>query len=117
MLLNRDTWERTESHYNAVEIDDNIADIIATLNKKGYHTRACCEGHEGDYYFNYILFAEPLPSTPYNANISPNRCSISYKWKRKRGGLEKEELEEFKRQVLEWEREWAYAIPSISGVG
>ena len=110
MLLNRDTWERTDSPNNAVEIDDNIADIIVTLNKKGYYTRACCEGHEGADYFNYILFAEPLKTAPYNANISPNRYSISYKWKRKRGGIEREEYEAFKRQVLEWEREWAYGL-------
>lgn len=42
-------------------MDPNIAPIIAELNRKGYWTRYCCEGHPelcGDYIYSrgYIMF-------------------------------------------------------------
>ena len=41
-----------------IRIDKNIADIILELNKKGYKTSQCCEGHIEDGYFHpYIYFS------------------------------------------------------------
>ena len=42
---------------NLVELDDPIAKYIGRLNRMGYRTRACCSGHNYDYYLDiYILF-------------------------------------------------------------
>ena len=40
-----------------VELDDPIAKYISQLNELGYRTKACCSGHNYDYYLDiYILF-------------------------------------------------------------
>ena len=36
-----------------VEIDDDIADTILELNKKGYKTLYCCSGHKDTQIFSY----------------------------------------------------------------
>lgn len=35
-----------------IMLDENIADVISQLNKKGYHTTSCCEGHLNIDEFN-----------------------------------------------------------------
>lgn len=44
-----------EIHGNKVEIDDNLVYVIVNLNKKGYDTQFCCEGHI-PICETYILF-------------------------------------------------------------
>ena len=40
-----------------IEVDPNIVKAISILNKKGYHTRFCCEGHyKGVKCNTYIYF-------------------------------------------------------------
>ena len=59
-------WEREEEKEekcrhnkdNFIEIDDNIFDIIVMLNKKGYHTRYCCGGHDRLLDEVYIMFSK-----------------------------------------------------------
>lgn len=49
-------WELTE-HFIC---DEEIADIISTLNRKGFKTRYCCSGHSDDDRF-YIMFDDVYP--------------------------------------------------------
>jgi hypothetical protein len=45
-----------------VQIDDEIAEEIITLNKKGYKTFTCCAGHNTpDSFYGYIFFENRLP--------------------------------------------------------
>lgn len=47
---------------NVIELDWNIADIVAELNKKGFKTDACCEGHDSE---RRIVYNENLSINPY----------------------------------------------------
>lgn len=50
-----------------VRIDKNIANIISELNKKGYKTSQCCEGHIEDSYFHpYIYFSYLCDTNVYD---------------------------------------------------
>lgn len=40
---------------NYFEVDDNIANTISVLNKKGYKTKACCSGHNDGRFHMYRL--------------------------------------------------------------
>lgn len=61
-------------------IDDNIIDDIIILNKKGYKTVACCEGHKKRPVFDfYIMFMNTLDvDTPKSFKISKNKKIIRY---------------------------------------
>ena len=43
-----------------IEIDYNLAYSISILNRKGYRTKFCCEGHESEYVDEngYVLFED-----------------------------------------------------------
>lgn len=43
--IDKDTFEIVD---NVFEVDEEIADIISMLNKKGYYTEYCCSGHIKD---------------------------------------------------------------------
>ena len=113
MFIDKRTWtpttDNTRSEY-VVEIDDNLADIICELNKRGYYTRACCEGHESHKgLYHYILLANPVPSVPYGARTNRNHTLIEYKYhmgkhKFKDGDMALQKR--FKKRVLSWERKW-----------
>lgn len=45
-----------ERDVHLIEIDPNIVEAISILNKKGYKTRFCCEGHGDENTLGYILF-------------------------------------------------------------
>ena len=62
VLICSSCWEKkcqcTDSIY--VEIDVELVDIICTLNRKGYITRNCCQGHLESPFVpqTYIQFNE-----------------------------------------------------------
>ncbi len=51
-----DSKECVHDREDYIEIDDNIFDIIVMLNKKGYHTKYCCGGHDRLSDEVYIVF-------------------------------------------------------------
>jgi hypothetical protein len=111
LLIDKSTWQPTDKRtVNTVEIDDNIADIICELNRKGYYTRACCEGHESDKgLYHYILFATPVPSVPYGARTNKGRTLVEYKYHMGRHKFKDGDMalqKRFKKRILSWERNW-----------
>lgn len=73
--MNPETYELSnikDDNYT-IEIDSGIADIISELNKKGYKTRFCCEGHP-DNPHAYIMFdnnvsIRDIKSISYNTDF------------------------------------------------
>ena len=43
--INKETFEIVD---NVFEVDEDIAQTISILNKKGYYTKYCCSGHAKD---------------------------------------------------------------------
>lgn len=76
---------------NFVEIDENILNVIIALNKKGYATKFCCEGHidyddsgiETGITAPYIAFEDGihLPSIPedWELDITTELMNDDYK--------------------------------------
>lgn len=110
-----------------IELDYNIGDIISTLNKKGYRTNFCCEGHgindngyisfrDVDANKNILEYAKLLPDEFY---IDIENYSLSADWYRQYG----EKCEN--RYIIRWDygnqaymlkelQEWADALPSYN---
>lgn len=58
-----------ENRTNGIELDPNIAEDISILNKKGYTTKYCCEGHISDHQYiaiPYIYFNDTHDSIVKN---------------------------------------------------
>ena len=51
-----------------IEVDDLMCPIVFELNRKGYITKYCCQGHIEDVSSSYIMFEYwvKLPSIPKN---------------------------------------------------
>ena len=119
--------------FNAYDIiDPNIAPIISLLNKKGYTTQFCCEGHDTDQYIDitepntefeadkseaYVSFindetiiskikSSDIPKPWYfdQYRFNDGRCSISCEYYQK-------ELLDYRLEKL---RKWAESLPEIN---
>lgn len=91
--------------YYLIHIDRNIQEHIRILNKKGYHTMYCCEGHNGGSN-TYIAFADDYfkeIDIPIGFKYNKKRKMITYTYsitlkEEKRNKLKKEKL----LVLLEW---------------
>ena len=64
---------------NLIELDPNIADAISILNKKGYRTLYCCEGHGNESIDAYIYF-ESKPLLDKFTHTIPITWYVDYDW-------------------------------------
>ena len=101
--------ELSDAFYN---IDENIQPAIIWLNRKGYYTESCCEGHSWMNSFAYISFLhhykfpKNLPKHWYGEGKS---IQLPYK-----DALEgKESFEEVKKRKLDEFIEWARNLPEF----
>lgn len=110
------------------ELDTRIADIIFSLNAKGYKTEHSCAGR-GDY------IGKPYIAFSFNIDVSGPTCPQNYAWehskkvlrmmsyhkvmgitkKKMEQTITKETLEKFAINNLETLRSWADSLPVIDG--
>lgn len=76
-------YNNQKCDHEFVEIDDLMVESMIILNRKGYKTKFCCQGHAyegincGYVYFELPIFIDPKYSKPVNAYIDPvNPCII-----------------------------------------
>ena len=88
------------------EIDKGMWNILIELNKKGYYTVFCCEGHPEnhskkgiDYWCGYLAFIEPYKFKEYPPMFSKTSRNRSYfYW----DGNGEDKRQEFLENVYKW---------------
>lgn len=98
--------------YHLIFIDKNIQEHIRILNRKGYLTTACCEGHRKVCINTYIAFADNYfkdTGTPEGFKYDKKRRMVTFTYSMK---LTKKKMEELKKEKLETLLEWCKSLPS-----
>lgn len=81
------------------DIDRGMWDILIELNKKGYKTNVCCEGHLSESGWNgYIGFVYPFEFPTYPKNFSHMKNRMYYYW----DGKTEESRQKFLEELLKW---------------
>lgn len=74
--IDKETFEIVD---NVFEVDEDIADTISILNKKGYYTKFCCSGHVKDpriyeMYKDESILENKDNKIGYMVNIKEDTC-------------------------------------------
>ena len=59
-----------------IEVDEQIVDIIITLNKKGYRTKYCCSGHYDDSKITDSISKDNISETEFHKFIEEHNIPI-----------------------------------------
>lgn len=101
-------------YQNFFHVDDKIADVIITLNKKGYITLFSCEGHE-DSPGAYIYFKNPdINFDGFTENL-PDEWFLDEQDKEQLGAIvirSKPEFDDGSYDVSKLQ-EWANKLPML----
>ena len=100
--------------YHLIFVDQNIQEHIRILNKKGYRTTSCCEGHREVCINTYVAFADNYfkdVDLPEGFRYNKGKRIITYTYSTK---LTKEKMEELKTEKLRVLLEWCNGLPSRS---
>lgn len=81
-IINTNNWEIIDNS-NLIIVDKNIAKTIIKLNKLGYITKACCEGHfKCEYFFerNYCdnEYLEQIENDSHSIITQKNEKYFNY---------------------------------------
>lgn len=98
---------------NMIQLDPNIAETISVLNKKGYSTKFCCEGHGygGAYvYFNNDEIMKKMFDTIFNTLPSSWYLDLN-NFKESKIIIRSDE-NEYPNNILEL-NEWADSLPDV----
>jgi hypothetical protein len=88
--------------------------IIKKLNKKGYVTTYCCEGHvkAERFLYIYISFLKNYGfKMPLNARYNIRSRSMYYRLSEKKSLQEKRD---YKKMVMQELKEWVNELPNIN---
>ena len=67
--------EVLDEYGKPIKVDILMADVIKTLNAKGFATQFCCSGHEEDAFISYYILFYPL-SKKHETNLKKMIFSI-----------------------------------------
>lgn len=100
----------------AIALDPNIAETISILNKKGYITKECCEGHDENLFYS-CTNVDSKPYVLFHYGISINDVPKFWKLKITKDGffklVVKKSKRHYKNEYLESLDDWARNLPVL----